>query len=77
MNQDDPEPRIAATTLIGLWQIQFQSLGKHLDGIRSPAQVHKAVTADVHRAAHLINTGLSSFGAIAPDANQQPSTLAT
>jgi hypothetical protein len=63
MSLDDPEPQIAATALLGLWLIQFQSLTRYLDGIRTPAQVHEAVTADVRRAARLIDTGLSSFAA--------------
>jgi len=61
MSANDPEPQIAATALLGLWRIQFQSLSKYLDGIRTPEQVHQAVTADVHRAARLIDTGLSSL----------------
>jgi AcrR family transcriptional regulator len=59
---DDPEPQILATALLGLWRIQFQSLRRHLDGTRTPAQVHEVVMADVERAAQLIDTGLSSFG---------------
>ena len=62
MSPDDPEPQIAATALLGLWHVQFQSLKRYLDGARTPAQVHQAVTADVHRAARLIDTGLGSFG---------------
>jgi len=65
MSPDDPEPQIAATALLGLWRIQFQSLSRYLDGTRTPAQVHQAVTADVRRAAQLIETGLNSFGALA------------
>jgi AcrR family transcriptional regulator len=61
MSADDPEPQIAATALLGLWRIQFRSLSKYLDGTRTPAQVHQAVTADVRRAARLIGTGLGSF----------------
>jgi AcrR family transcriptional regulator len=61
MSPDDPEPQIAATALLGLWDIQFQSLRQHLDGTRPPAQVHAAVMADVHRAARLLSTGLSSL----------------
>ncbi len=34
-------------------------LRKYLDGTRTPAQIHQAVTAGVRRAAHLIETGLS------------------
>jgi hypothetical protein len=64
MNADDPEPQIAAAALLGLWRIQFQALSKYLDGTRTPAQVHQAVTADVHRAAQLIDAGLNSFAAV-------------
>jgi AcrR family transcriptional regulator len=60
---DDPEPRIAATALIGLWQVQFAALHKHVDGIRTPAQVRRAVTAEVTRAARVIDTGLATFTA--------------
>ncbi|MEU1801485.1 TetR family transcriptional regulator [Streptomyces sp. NPDC019937] len=63
---DDPEPQIAATALLGLWSIQFQSLGKHLDGARTATRIHEAVTADVRRAAKLIDTGLASFEGAAP-----------
>ena len=66
MRADDPEPQITATALLGLWRVQFLSLSKYLDGTRSPAQVHQAVTADVHRAARLIDTGLYSFAALRP-----------
>ena len=65
MSADDPEPLIAATALLGLWRIQFQSLTKYLDGTRTPAQVRQAVTADVRRAARLVDTGLSSHPAFA------------
>jgi AcrR family transcriptional regulator len=54
----DPEPRIAATALLGLWHVQFRSLRKHLARTRTPAQVDAAVTADVRRAADLIDAGL-------------------
>jgi AcrR family transcriptional regulator len=63
MAADDPEPRIAATALLGLWRIQFQALSKYLDGTRTPEQVRQAVTADVRRAAQLIDSGLASWAA--------------
>ena len=63
MNPEDPEPQIAAAALLGLWRIQYQALPKYLDGIRTPAQVHLAVTADVRRAADLVAAGLNSFQA--------------
>ena len=63
LGPEDPEPQIVATALLGLWRIQFQCLRKYLDGTRTPEQVHEAVTADVRRAAQLIDAGLSSFTA--------------
>jgi AcrR family transcriptional regulator len=72
MRAEDPEPQIAATALLGLWRIQFRSLSTYLDGTRTPAQVHRAVTADVRRAAALIDAGLSTLTAPvpAPDAGR-------
>jgi AcrR family transcriptional regulator len=61
--KDDPEPRIAAIALIGLWQVQFGALRKHLDGTRTPARTRQAVTAEVRRAARLIDNGLATFRA--------------
>jgi AcrR family transcriptional regulator len=63
----DPEPQIAATALLGLWRVQFGALSAYLDGSRTPAQVHEAVTADVRRAARLIEAGLSSWRPAEPD----------
>jgi hypothetical protein len=77
MSADDPEPQIAATALLGLWHIQSQGLRKYLDGSRTPAQVHQAVTANVDRAARLIDTGLSSFAAFTPGKDPQQGTRAT
>jgi MftR C-terminal domain len=56
---DDPEPQIAARALLGLWHVQAESLRKHLDG--APGQIRERVTADVRRAARLIEGGLSGF----------------
>jgi AcrR family transcriptional regulator len=61
MTPDDPEPQITACALLGLWRVQSRALRRYLDGTRTAAQVHQAVSADVERAAQLINTGLSSF----------------
>jgi AcrR family transcriptional regulator len=57
---DDPEPQIAATALLGLWRVQFQSLRRHLATTSDPAKLHAGVSADVHRAARLIENGLTS-----------------
>jgi len=61
LDPGEPEPQIAAAALLGLWRVQFQALRACLDGSRSPAEVHRAVTADVQRAARLIEGGLASF----------------
>jgi AcrR family transcriptional regulator len=66
LGRDAPEPQIAATALLGLWQVQANCLRKHLDGSRTPAQVQEAVTADVRRAAKLIDAGLGSTGLFDP-----------
>ena len=70
MRAEDPEPQIAARALLGLWHVQAESLRKHLSG--PPGQIHELVTADVRRAARLIDSGLSSFAVgdaafVAPD----------
>jgi hypothetical protein len=67
MSPDDPEPQIGASALLGLWRTQFQALSKCLDGTRTPAQVHQAVTADVNRAAQLIYAGLRSLPSVTRD----------
>jgi AcrR family transcriptional regulator len=66
MSADDPEPQIAARALLGLWHIQAESLRKHLTDAPVPERVHDLVTADVRRAARLINEGLRSFAPRAP-----------
>ncbi len=61
MTADDPEPQIAARALLGLWRVQADSLRKHLDRAGPAAQLRELVTADVRRAARLIDTGLHTF----------------
>jgi AcrR family transcriptional regulator len=66
MTPDDPEPQIAARALLGLWRVQADSLRKHLDQVPTSARLHELVTADVRRAARLIDTGLRAFATTAP-----------
>ena len=61
LSTTDPEPQIAATAVLGLWRIQFQSIGRYLDSTLTPARMQAAVTADVLRAARLLQTGLKKF----------------
>jgi AcrR family transcriptional regulator len=63
LGADDPEPQIAARALLGLWHVQADSLRRHLASSRPVAgQVRERVTADVRRAARLIDDGLHAFG---------------
>jgi hypothetical protein len=63
MTPDDPEPQIAARALLGLWRVQADSLRKYLEQAPTSARLHELVTADVRRAAQLIDTGLRAFAA--------------
>jgi AcrR family transcriptional regulator len=63
MTADDPEPQTAARALLGLWRVQGDSLRRHLDRAATPALLHEQVTADVRRAACLIDTGMRTFAA--------------
>ena len=63
MTADDPEPQIAARALLGLWHVQADSLRRHLDSAATPALLREQVTADVRRAASLIDSGLGTFAA--------------
>ncbi|MGW3136984.1 TetR family transcriptional regulator [Streptomyces sp. NPDC001139] len=66
LNTDDPEPQITATALLGLWPIQFQALHRHLGRDLTPVQLHQAITADVRRAARLIDAGLNTLELATP-----------
>jgi hypothetical protein len=77
LSPDDPEPQIAATALLGLWRVQFQALSKYLDGTRTPAQVHQAVSAEVNRAARVIDHGLRSFASLTRDTGHRRDAPAT
>jgi AcrR family transcriptional regulator len=68
MTPDDPEPQIAARALLGLWRVQADSLRKHLEQAPTAARLRELVTADVGRAARLIDTGLRAFATAAPSA---------
>ncbi len=63
IDPDEPEPQIAAHAILGLWRIQFAALRRHVaSDTDPPAGLHEKVTADVRRAARLINSGLWTFG---------------
>jgi AcrR family transcriptional regulator len=61
----DPEPMIAAQALVGLGQVAFEARMRHIvAGLRGP-ELRDAVTADLDRAARLLETGLWSFNLLA------------
>ncbi|MET8848888.1 helix-turn-helix domain-containing protein [Amycolatopsis sp. NPDC004625] len=61
---DDPRCQITATALLGLCRVQSSALRRSLDGVRTPEEIRAAVTADVHSAARLVETGLAGFAPV-------------
>lgn len=57
---DDPEPRIVAGAVLALWPVQFGSLARRLATATSVGQLTRAVTADVRRAAAVLENGLGA-----------------
>jgi AcrR family transcriptional regulator len=61
----DPEPLIAGRALAGLGQVAFDCRVRHINaGLRGNA-LRDAVTADIERAARMLDTGLWSFDLMA------------
>ncbi|MGC1184589.1 MAG: TetR family transcriptional regulator [Candidatus Dormiibacterota bacterium] len=71
VNPEDPEPQMAATTLIGLWKVSLRATKRHMEQGLPADQARDAVIADVRRAGRLIHTGLWCFGAIAQGGAQR------
>jgi AcrR family transcriptional regulator len=63
VDPDDPEPQIAAHSVIGLWRVQFHALRRYAaDDAVAAGELHETVSAEVRRAARLIDSGLWTFG---------------
>jgi AcrR family transcriptional regulator len=61
----DPEPMIAGRALAGLSEVAFESNVRHIEtGLRG-AKLREAVSADLDRAARVLETGLWSFNVLA------------
>lgn len=58
---DASEALAAAHALLGLWPVQYASLRRRLETAPSPEALAADVTADVHRAARLIEHGLAGW----------------
>jgi AcrR family transcriptional regulator len=61
VSPDDPEPQIAATAIVGLWRIQFQAMRLLSTSPHTFDEIQGQVTAEVVRAARLIDSGLWAF----------------
>jgi len=61
----DPEPAIAGRALAGLGQIAFESRVRHIENGLRGQELRYAVTADIERAARVLDTGLWSFDLLA------------
>jgi AcrR family transcriptional regulator len=64
VDPEDPEPQLAASIVLGLWTAPFRARNRYDDGTRSMAEVHEAVLDELHRAARVADTGLSSFNLV-------------
>ena len=71
LSPDDPEPQIAAHAILGLWRIQFHALRRYADGVEGVEDIYGRVTAEVRRAARLIDSGLWSFGVMVQGGNNR------
>ncbi|MEU5260657.1 TetR family transcriptional regulator [Amycolatopsis sp. NPDC021455] len=63
LRPDDPEPQLAAATLLGLWRVQFRALRTHVRPGHPLPDAIEAVSRDVRRAARLAEAGLATFPA--------------
>ncbi len=63
LHPDDPEPQIAAATLLGMWRVQFRALRTHVRPGHPLPDAIDAVSREVRRAAHLAEAGLATFPA--------------
>jgi AcrR family transcriptional regulator len=63
LRPDDPEPQLAAATLLGLWRVQFRALRTHVRPGHPLPEAIEAVSREVRRAARLAEAGLATFPA--------------
>lgn len=63
VDPDDPEPRMAALAVVGLWRVQFLALQRHVRRVATVDELREAVLGDVARATRIAEAGLGSFDA--------------
>ncbi|MCO5968638.1 TetR/AcrR family transcriptional regulator [Actinoallomurus soli] len=68
VDEDAPEPRIAAVALLGLWDAHTRSMRRHLAPDRAPVDVYAAIMDDVRRAARVIESGVDDARLVVPPA---------
>jgi AcrR family transcriptional regulator len=61
----DPEPMIAARAIVALHEVAFSSRIRHGEAGLRGSELRTAVSADIERAARLLDTGLWSFNLLA------------
>lgn len=71
VSPDEPEPQMAATAVLGLWEVSLRATKRHTGRRLPTAQARDAIIAEVRRAGRLIDTGLWSFGAMAQGGAQR------
>ena len=64
VDPDDPEPQLVASVVLALWMAQQRAMHRYADGTRSVREVHEVVLDEIHRAARVADTGLSSFNLV-------------
>jgi AcrR family transcriptional regulator len=57
----EPEPAIAARAIVGLTDVYYRSIIRHIEAGLHSHELSEAVAADLERAARLLDTGLWSF----------------
>lgn len=62
VSPDDPEPRIAAVALMGLWRMLYDGARRCALEDRAPDDALRIVTEDIRRAARVVESGLWMFG---------------
>jgi len=63
VDPEDPEPQMAASVVMALWQTQMRAMRRYADGTMTAEEVQAGVIDDLRRAAKVADAGLSSFTA--------------
>lgn len=64
ISPDDPEPRIAAASLVALWRIYHDATRRYSLEDRSADETRLLVTEELRRAARVVESGLWWFGTL-------------